>query len=253
MDNENNVGGDNFQKKDFRVFVGNLSFSTTWKGLKDHMSTAGEVAYADVIQQYGRSRGCGIVEYKNVDDAKKAIETLHDTTLDGRTIFVREDRDGPNPKKSNQGGSFGGGSGFQGNNNNNGGNRAWGNKNNNQDNAGFQGNNNAPIVDNDNANNNSDANNTQTDVNGGANDLTRKLYVGNLPYGTSWQELKDLFSKECNPGDVLRTNINKDRDQRSKGSGIVIMINEESAQQAIDRLNGTNFGGRDIFVKFDKY
>lgn len=55
------------------------------------MSSAGPVAFADVIKQYdGRSKGCGIVEYTNAEDAKKALETLHDSTLDGRTIFIRE-------------------------------------------------------------------------------------------------------------------------------------------------------------------
>lgn len=57
----------------------------------DHMSSVGEVAYADLMKQYdGRSKGCGIVEFSNVEDAKKALETLHDSLLDGRTIFVRE-------------------------------------------------------------------------------------------------------------------------------------------------------------------
>jgi len=40
-----------------------------------------------------RSKGCGIVEYKFAEDAAKAIEELHDTYLDGRQIFVREDRE----------------------------------------------------------------------------------------------------------------------------------------------------------------
>mmetsp|Transcript_15996 Transcript_15996/g.40657 ORF Transcript_15996/g.40657 Transcript_15996/m.40657 type:complete len:154 (+) Transcript_15996:921-1382(+) len=41
----------------------------------------------------GRSKGCGIVEYTNAEDAQEAIRALHDTELKGRAIFVREDRE----------------------------------------------------------------------------------------------------------------------------------------------------------------
>ena len=41
----------------------------------------------------GRSKGCGLVEYAQVEEAQRAISTLNDTELKGRTIFVREDRE----------------------------------------------------------------------------------------------------------------------------------------------------------------
>ena len=40
----------------------------------------------------GRSRGCGIVEFAAALEAKHAIDTMNNTELDGRLIFVREDR-----------------------------------------------------------------------------------------------------------------------------------------------------------------
>ena len=40
-----------------------------------------------------RSKGCGIVVFKTPDQARTAIRDLHDTELDGRQIFVREDRE----------------------------------------------------------------------------------------------------------------------------------------------------------------
>ena len=79
-----------------RVFVGNLSWSVAWQDLKDHMKQAGEVTFCDVIAEAGdesRSKGCGLVEYETAEEAQNAIETLTDTELKGRPIFVREDRE----------------------------------------------------------------------------------------------------------------------------------------------------------------
>lgn len=41
----------------------------------------------------GRSKGCGVVEYQNADDARAAIRKLNDVVLMGRPVFVREDRE----------------------------------------------------------------------------------------------------------------------------------------------------------------
>lgn len=94
------------EAKNRRVYVGNLSWDVAWQDLKDHMRSAGEVVHAEVITEFtGRSKGCGIVEYATEAEAQEAISTLTDTELNGRMIFVREDRE------SNQGvntGSVGG-------------------------------------------------------------------------------------------------------------------------------------------------
>ena len=82
------------QSKSRRVYVGNLSWDVAWQDLKDHMREAGEVVHAEIIREHnGRSKGCGIVEFANEDDAQNAITTLTDTDLKGRMIFVREDRE----------------------------------------------------------------------------------------------------------------------------------------------------------------
>lgn len=41
----------------------------------------------------GRSKGCGLVEYASQEEAAKAIAELNNTELEGRLIFVREDRE----------------------------------------------------------------------------------------------------------------------------------------------------------------
>lgn len=51
----------------------------------------GDVVRADVMtDQGGRSRGCGIVEFANAEQATQAIEQLNNSELKGRMIFVRE-------------------------------------------------------------------------------------------------------------------------------------------------------------------
>ncbi len=138
------------EKQDCRVYVGNLSWDVSWQDLKDHMRSAGDVSFAEVMQEPGgRSKGCGVVEYKSADDAKEAIETLNDTELKGRMIFVREDRE------TSGGGSAGGGGG--------GGNY------------------------------------------GGTNSTS--VYVGNLAYETSWQDLKDHMRQAGNVDQVSSTNF----------------------------------------------
>ena len=81
-----------------RVYVGNLSWETSWQDLKDHFRAAGDVSHADVMMEHdGRSKGCGIVSFVSARDAGNAIASLHDSDLHGRKIFVREDREATAP------------------------------------------------------------------------------------------------------------------------------------------------------------
>ena len=49
---------------------------------------------AEVLQRPdGRSKGCGLVEYDDIDDAARALSTLNGMELKGRRLYVREDRD----------------------------------------------------------------------------------------------------------------------------------------------------------------
>lgn len=77
-----------------RLFVGSLAYATTDETLNAYFATIGPVASAKVImdRDRGLSKGFGFVEYENEDDAKKAIEQLNDTELDGRKISVNEAR-----------------------------------------------------------------------------------------------------------------------------------------------------------------
>ncbi|KAF9924195.1 hypothetical protein FBU30_005790 [Linnemannia zychae] len=80
--------------RDRRVYVGNLSYDVAWTDLKDFMREVGPVAHADVLlSPDGRSKGCGVVEFQNAEDAKAAIRKMNDVILKGRPVFVREDRE----------------------------------------------------------------------------------------------------------------------------------------------------------------
>eukprot|EP01062_Namystynia_karyoxenos_P031108 TRINITY_DN23092_c0_g1_i1.p1 TRINITY_DN23092_c0_g1~~TRINITY_DN23092_c0_g1_i1.p1 ORF type:complete len:269 (+),score=118.53 TRINITY_DN23092_c0_g1_i1:110-808(+) len=77
-----------------RLIVGNLAWRTAWQDLKDHFKPCGEVVHADVFKEYGgRSKGVGVVEFKEADAAKQALETLNDSELGGRQVWVRPDKD----------------------------------------------------------------------------------------------------------------------------------------------------------------
>jgi RNA recognition motif-containing protein len=76
--------------------------------------------------------------------------------------------------------------------------------------------------------------------------MGNKLYVGNLSFQTTQEELEALFS---NYGSVTSAQIIQDRDTgRSKGFGFVEMASDSEAQAAIDGLNGQDFGGRALTV-----
>lgn len=76
--------------------------------------------------------------------------------------------------------------------------------------------------------------------------MEKKLYVGNLPYSTTDESLKDLFSQA---GNVASASVIVDKfSKRSKGFGFVEMATEEEAAKAKEMLNGSEVEGRKILV-----
>jgi cold-inducible RNA-binding protein len=73
-----------------------------------------------------------------------------------------------------------------------------------------------------------------------------KIYVGNLPFSATNDSLNELFSKF---GTVDSAKIVMDRDTgRSKGFGFVEMSSADDASAAINKLNGSDMGGRSLVV-----
>jgi len=215
------------------VYVGNLSWETSWQSLKDHFRSAGEVTHADVMTEpNGRSKGCAIVRFASAQDAANAIQQLHDSELDGRTIFVREDREA-----GGGGGGVVGGGGFS------------------AETGGLP----PPVAP------------VSRAVGGGRGAVAQqygapavglppapkaagggsgsRVYVGNLSWETSWQELKDHFR---NAGEVSHADVMMEHDGRSKGCGIVSFASARDAGTAIGTLHDSELHGRKIFVREDR-
>ena len=76
--------------------------------------------------------------------------------------------------------------------------------------------------------------------------MARKLYVGNLPYTVTEQDLQDLFAAS---GTVESVNVMRDMATgRARGFAFVEMASDEDAQQAISQLNAHDFGGSSLTV-----
>ena len=90
-----------------RIYVGNLSFSTTSEDLRQTFGEFGQVSNASVVsdRETGRSRGFAFVEMET--GAVEAIAALNGRDLSGRTLTVNEAR----PREDRRGGGGGGGGG----------------------------------------------------------------------------------------------------------------------------------------------
>ncbi len=76
--------------------------------------------------------------------------------------------------------------------------------------------------------------------------MSMKLYVGNLSFQTSSNDLQNLFAQA---GTVESATVVEDRDTgRSRGFGFVEMANREEGEAAIQQFNGKEFGGRALTV-----
>ncbi len=92
-----------------KIFVGNLSFSTSDNDLRDAFAPYGEVASAQVITDRDtmRSRGFGFVEMTADSEAEQAIRALNGTDLQGRALNVNEARPREDRGSRSGGGSWG--------------------------------------------------------------------------------------------------------------------------------------------------
>lgn len=223
-----------------RVYVGNLSWSASWQDLKDHFRQVGNVVYSNIMEENGgRSKGCGIVEFESSAEAAAAIETLHNTVIAGRPIIVREDREDRDLKDGGPPGvalavaslgnghdsaaHYGGKSGGKGSGKG-------------YSTAGSKGSGKGTAV--------------KVDTGAGQMLVCKRVYVGNLSYKTSWQDLKDHFRQA---GNVVYSNVMEDRDTgKSKGCGIIEFETQREAATAIKILHDSELDGRLVSVREDR-
>ncbi len=100
-----------------KIYVGNLSFTTSNQDLTDLFGTVGTVESANIIEdrETGRSRGFGFVEMASTSDGENAIAQLNGKEVGGRALLVNEAK----PQVRN------GGGGGRGQGGNRGGNSRW--------------------------------------------------------------------------------------------------------------------------------
>jgi cold-inducible RNA-binding protein len=87
-----------------KIYVGNLSYSTSSEGLREMFEEFGSVDSAEVVmdRNTNRSRGFGFVEMSNGEEAQAAISAINGKDVEGRALNVSEAR--PKRTESNRGG-----------------------------------------------------------------------------------------------------------------------------------------------------
>ncbi|GAA5861087.1 hypothetical protein JCM8547_008030 [Rhodosporidiobolus lusitaniae] len=209
-------------KKECRVYVGNLAYGVKWNDLKDFMREAGNVVFAEImLLPNGMSKGCGVVEFSQPEEAQRAIRELNDQQLLGRPLFIREDREedaryGAAAIAGRAGymgpGAFGGRGGFAG---------GFGGR------GGFGG-----------------------GFGGHQVGSGRHLFIQGLPYTVGWQDLKDLFRAA---GQIIRADVKMGPDGSHSGTGTVVYETPADAQNAIAMYNGFEFQGSVLEVREDRF
>ncbi|XP_028984651.1 myelin expression factor 2 [Betta splendens] len=207
-----------------RVFINNIPYDMKWQSIKDLMrEKVGEVTYVELFKDAeGKSRGCGVVEFKDEEFVKKAILTMNKHDLNGRPLKIKEDPYGEHARRVQQrigGGQQGGCA---------------------QDMASGM---NIPpsIVNNP---------NIPPDVIHAlqAGRLGTTVFVANLDFKVGWKKLKEVFSMA---GVVKRADVKEDKDGKSRGMGTVTFEQSLEAVQAISMFNGQMLFDRQMHVKMD--
>ena len=96
-----------------RLYVGNLSFSSTIDTVREAFARIGEVTDVHIVtdRATGQSRGFGFVTMGSPAEAQKAIEAMNNSVLDGRPLRVNEAEERPQRGGFGGGGPGGGGGG----------------------------------------------------------------------------------------------------------------------------------------------
>ncbi|XP_005376767.1 PREDICTED: myelin expression factor 2 isoform X1 [Chinchilla lanigera] len=208
-----------------RVFISNIPYDMKWQAIKDLMrEKVGEVTYVELFKDAeGKSRGCGVVEFKDEEFVKKALETMNKYDLSGRPLNIKEDPDGENARRALQrtGGSFPGGHAPE---------------------MGSGLVNLPPSI----LNNPNIPPEVISNLQAGR--LGSTIFVANLDFKVGWKKLKEVFSIA---GTVKRADIKEDKDGKSRGMGTVTFEQAIEAVQAISMFNGQFLFDRPMHVKMD--
>lgn len=205
-----------------------------WMEIKDiFKKEVGEAPYVDMMETVdGKPKGACLLEFKDKETARKAIEKMHRYKVKDRQIVVREEKESDRQmmqqmKNQQQQHSMGAGlagpgpmgMGGMGNCGAGGGAGGAGPSPQLLQNLGIEG------------------------------PLTNTVFVANLDYKVTWKKLKDVFKLA---GNVLRAEIKQDKDGKSRGMGIVTFEHPMEAVQAISMFNSQTLYDRAMVVRMDK-
>uniref|UniRef100_A0A8L0DT64 Myelin expression factor 2 n=1 Tax=Oncorhynchus mykiss TaxID=8022 RepID=A0A8L0DT64_ONCMY len=210
-----------------RVFISNIPYDTKWQAIKDLMrEKVGEVTYVELFKDAeGKSRVSGVVEFKDEEFVKKAIEVMNKYDLNGRPLNIMADPDGERARRVLQrtGGMYpgGGGRGQEG---------------------GPGGVGVPPSI----ANNPNVPHEVISSLRVGR--LGTTVFVANLDFKVGWKKLKEVFGMA---GTVKRADVKEDKDGKSRGMGTVTFEQALEAVQAISMFNGQMLFDRQMHVKMD--
>ncbi|XP_007904166.1 myelin expression factor 2 isoform X2 [Callorhinchus milii] len=220
---EKTANGDKKGYNRNRVFISNIPYDMKWQAIKDLMrEKVGEVTYVELFKDAeGKSRGCGVVEFKTEDFVNKAMDIMNKFDLSGRPLTIKEDPDGEHARRAMQRGSYPGVLGLD---------------------MGSPIVNLPPNI----VNNPNIPSEVITALQGGR--LGTTVFVANLDFKVGWKKLKEVF---CMAGVVKRADIKEDKDGKSRGIGTVTFDQSIEAVQAISMFNGQLLFDRPMHVKMD--
>ncbi|ROT42701.1 RNA-binding domain-containing protein [Sodiomyces alkalinus F11] len=237
-----------------QIFVANLPYTVGWQDLKDLFRQAarnGAVIRADVhIGPDGRPKGTGVVMFESPDDARNAIQQFNGYDWQGRLLEVREDRyagmgapmggfGGRGGFGGGMRGGFGAGFGRGGFGAARGGFGGGGFAGRGGFSGGFEASAGASVPP-----------NPFTDFATAGTERNETIYVRNLPWSTSNEDLVELFTTI---GKVEQAEIQYEPSGRSRGTGVVRFDSADTADTAIQKFQGYQYGGRPLGLSFVRY
>uniref|UniRef100_A0A4W5LJ29 Myelin expression factor 2 n=1 Tax=Hucho hucho TaxID=62062 RepID=A0A4W5LJ29_9TELE len=211
-----------------RVFISNIPYDTKWQAIKDLMREKGNPSTHRSLlymSSYTDCLSCSVVEFKDEEFVKKAIEVMNKYDLNGRPLNIMADPDGERARRVLQrtGGMYpvGGGRGQEG---------------------GPGGVGVPPSI----ANNPNVPHEVISSLRVGR--LGTTVFVANLDFKVGWKKLKEVFGMA---GTVKRADVKEDKDGKSRGMGTVTFEQALEAVQAISMFNGQMLFDRQMHVKMD--
>lgn len=245
------------------ALLAQLPYDVSWQDLKDLFRSAGNVSRADVnMGPDGRSKGTGIVAFANSNDASNAIAMYHGYDFRGRMLEVRLDKFAGGPPHMDPYGGRGGygapprggfGGGFRGGRGGFGGRGGYGGGYGDPYASGYGD----PYGGGYGGGYGQDRFGPRpTGPSGPANPRpnlppappSQQIYVKNLPWSTSNEDLVELFQTT---GKVDEAEILFEGG-RSKGAGVVQFGSVEDAETAIAKFNNYVYGGRPLDIEFNR-